>query len=203
MSYAAINAAEQELGKNNINVQLSLNYLLKCYEEEFNENICKGVAMTDLADFLSTRGLITEEDADRLGEKMCDDQTSIRYLFDIHRPEAPNRGGLMNVITDGHPTISLMSLNILPLRYASNMTVSDYPFKSTYNQPSVYGLITGYSEEGEDHWWMVDIAITPCEHQQIKLPMRDNDVTANFAGIAAYAFSIELHEILIGGMREL
>ena len=192
---ATISAAEysiqQTFGKS---TSLSTEYLITCYNKEMGEDSCNGVSMSDLSDFLSDRGLMTEDDVNRIGrENMCDEEyASITYHFESEKIEAPNRGGLMNLVASGNPTLTLMSLNLLHLRYAANMNENDYPFTGLTSQPSVYGIVTGYdkgSEESEG-WWMIDVAVTPCEHQTIKLPMKEDENNANFAGIAAYAFSI-------------
>lgn len=202
---ATIAAAEKVLADRGTPMNLSIEYLLDCFKEETNEDICDGVLMPDLADFLATRGLMSEMEAARLGANKCSDESAHVFLFTATKVEAPNRGGLMNLVGSGDPTLSLMSLNLLRLRYTDNMTKdSEIPFTGSYGNPAVYGVVTGYGLDAESEmnvesndvvgWWMVDIAVTPFEHQQIKLPMRANDTNANYAGIAAYAFSVAYAE---------
>ena len=203
---ATIAAAEKVLADRGTPVELSLEYLLDCFEEDIEEDmkedICEGVSMADLSSFLS-RGLMSEVEAKRLGDKKCTDESAHVFSFESTRVEAPNRGGLMDLVASGEPTLSLMSLNLLRLRYTDNMTKdSEIPYSGSYGRPSVYGVVTGYGldEEMENRddldsndvvgWWMIDLAVTPFEHQQIKLPMRANETNANFGGIAAYAFAI-------------
>ena len=198
---AAISAAEYSIQQHmGISTSLSMEYLLTCYKKDTGDDGCNGVSMSDLSDFLYNRGLMTEEDVNRIGkEKMCEEANSSKtYHFESEKISAPNRGGLMNLVASGNPTLTLMSLNLLHLRYTASMNETDYPFTGLTNQPSVYGIVIGYDkgsekeeaeEEGEG-WWMVDVAVTPCEHQIVKLPMKEDENNANFAGIAAYAFSI-------------
>ena len=200
---ATIAAAEKVLADRGTPVELSLEYLLDCYEEEMGESYCDGVSMADLSTFLSDRGLMSEVEAKRLGDRKCTDEFAHVFFFGSTRVEAPNRGGLMNLVASGEPTLSLMSLNLLRLRYTDNMDKdSEIPFTGSYGNPSVYGVVTGYGLDEEMAsrtdldskdvvgWWMIDLAVTPFEHQQIKLPMRASETNANFGGIAAYAISI-------------
>ena len=189
---ATIAAAEQALRNEGITDPLSLEYLLSCYEEEMEEDICSGVLMTDLQYFIANNGLISESEALRLKDSnMCTDPSAVKYKFTTHRPTSANRGGLMNLIAESNPTIALMSLNLNRLRFTASMTEEDRPYEGAYHDPSIYGVVTGYNETAAESWWMVDMAVTPFEHQLIKLPMRDNETNANYAGIAAYAFSIQ------------
>ena len=200
---ATIAAAEKVLADRGTPVELSLEYLLDCYEDEMKESYCDGVSMADLSSFLSTRGLMSEVEAKRLGENKCTDESTHVFFFESTRVEAPNRGGLMDLVASEKPTLSLMSLNLLRLRYTDNMNKdSEIPYSGSYGRPSVYGVVTGYGldEEMDNRddldsndvvgWWMIDIAVTPFEHQQVKLPMRANETNANYGGIAAYAISI-------------
>lgn len=189
---ATIAAAEQALLNEGIHDPLSLEYLLQCYVEEMEEDICSGVLMTDLQYFISKNGLISESEALRLKDSnMCTDPSAVSYKFTTRRPTSANRGGLMNLIAESNPTIALMSLDLKRLRYTASMNEANRPYEGAYHDPSIYGVLTGYNETFSDSWWMVDMAVTPFEHQLVKLPMRDNETNANYAGIAAYAFSIQ------------
>ena len=122
---ATIAAAEKVLADRGTPVELSLEYLLDCYEDEMKESYCDGVSMADLSSFLSTRGLMSEVEAKRLGENKCTDESTHVFFFESTRVEAPNRGGLMDLVASEKPTLSLMSLNLLRLRYTDNMNKTE------------------------------------------------------------------------------
>ena len=97
----------------------------------------------------------------------------------------------MNLVSSGAPTLSLMALNLLRLRYADSMNTTSIPFNGQSSQPSVYGVVTGYYDDVFDGYWMVDIGVTPCEHLEVKLPMKNDETGANYGGIAGYAFGLK------------
>ena len=188
---ATIAAAELALHRRGIEEKLSLEYLLECFEGEIEEDSCEGVSMSDLQEFLMTVGLMSEKEVNRVGEEMCSSLSASRFVFEIEKPEALNRGGLMNLVSSGAPTLSLMALNLLRLRYADSMNTTSIPFNGQSSQPSVYGVVTGYYDDVFDGYWMVDIGVTPCEHLEVKLPMKNDETGANYGGIAGYAFGLK------------
>ena len=188
---AAIGAAEIALHNQGIDEKLSLEYLLTCFEKEMGEDTCDGVWMKDLQEFLQTVGLMSEKEVSRVGNKMCSSTTAKRYVFNIVKPQGWNRGGLMNLVSSGAATISLMALNLLRVRYTDSMNQTDIWFNGQYSQPSVYGVVTGYDDDQKDGYWMVDLAITPCEHIELKLPVLNDETGGNYAGVAGYAFGLK------------
>ena len=188
---ATISAAEIALHNQGIDEKLSLEYLLTCYEQEMGEDTCDGVWMRDLREFVQTTGLMSEEEAKRLGDNMCSSTYAKRYHFEVVKPEGWNRGGLMNLVSSGAATISLMALNLLRVRYTNTMNKTDEWFNGKYSQPSVYGVVTGYDDDHENGYWLVDLAITPCEHLELKLPVLDEETGGNYAGVAGYAFGLK------------
>ena len=187
---ATIAAAEFALYQRGIEEKLSLEYLLECFKDDQREDTCEGVSMPDLQGFLSTVGLMSEQEAIRLGQEMCTSVSAFRYVFEIEKPEGLNRGGLMNLVNSGVPTLSLLGLDLMRIRYTDSMNTTSFPFIGQTSYPSVYGVVTGYDDDLMDGYWMVDIGVTPCEHLELKLPMKNDETGANYGGIAGYAFGL-------------
>ena len=103
--------------------------------------------------------------------------------------EGRNKGGLMNLVSEGYPTLSLIALSINNLRFVPPQ--SNQHFIGVLNEPSVMGVVKGYDSQSQHPYWLVDVSIIPCEPIQLRLPMTSSETNANYGGIAGYAFGIE------------
>ena len=187
---AIIMAAEASLRENSIEEKLSLKYILKCLPEYHDENP-NDVSPTDIIRFVSSNGLISEKDASLLDdEKLCSDEISTKYLFEINQNIVPNKSGLKNLTAEGNPVIVLMALDLLRLRTANNVT-GNYTYTGATNNPSLYGIMLGYDEEK----WDITFNVVPCENIVLQLPVTESETNANYAGIAGYSFSMKYREM--------
>ena len=187
---AIIMAAEASLRENSIEEKLSLKYVLKCLPEYHDENP-NDVSPTDIIRFVSSNGLISEKDASLVeDEKLCSDEISTNYLFEVNQNIVPNKSGLKNLTAEGNPVIVLMALDLLRLRTANNVT-GNYTYTGATNNPSLYGVMLGYDEEK----WDITFNVVPCENIVLQLPITESETNANYAGIAGYSFSMKYREM--------
>ena len=184
---ATIAAAEHVLRKANIEDNLSLDYILKCLPEYAELGASREVAPRDIIEFISMKGLMNEEDAEgHTEETLCTfNEGETVYRFTTGFPEAINQSGLKNLSCSGYPIVTLMALDLVRFRTVRNMTNEDV-YRGAYNEPTVYGMLQGYTE----NTWSVDLYVVPCERVHLSLPLLDSKKNP-YAGIAAYAFSIE------------
>ncbi|OAO14087.1 hypothetical protein AV274_4265 [Blastocystis sp. ATCC 50177/Nand II] len=215
-----VNAGERALAMIGGSEKLSAAFVKKCYAEG---DACNGLGMAEIAEGLKKIGLVSEREANRVLEErgdLCSIPQSKRFTFKVLKAEGPNRGGLMNLIGEGNPVLTLLSINLNRLRFVKDMREEDVTLNGTVYEPSLYGLVTGYVKTTEevDGYWVVegtpspcesvnvkvpmrdnetnsDYAGTPspCESVNVKVPMRDNETNSDYAGIAGYAFAIEFN----------
>ena len=190
-----VNAGERALAMIGGSEKLSAAFVKKCYAEG---DACNGLGMADIAEGLKKIGLVTEREANRVleeGGNLCSIPQSKRFSFKVLKAEGPNRGGLMNLIGEGNPVLTLLSINLNRLRFVKDMREEDVTLSGTVYEPSLYGLVTGYVKTTEevDGYWVVEGTPSPCESVNVKVPMRDNETNSDYAGIAGYAFAIEFN----------
>ena len=179
---AAAEAALHAAGREDL---LSVSFLLKCLPELY-EIRPNDVSSNDIIQFVKEYGLMSLSMAIHLKEEELCTSSVFTYKFDFSRPEVPNKSGLMNLVAEGDPVVVLMALDLLRLSAVTNVD-GDQIFTGATNQPSVYGVLYGYDPKK----WMVSINVVPCENIHINLPVKESETNANYAGIAAYAFSIK------------
>ncbi|KAK8816072.1 hypothetical protein WA556_001018, partial [Blastocystis sp. ATCC 50177/Nand II] len=190
-----VNAGERALAMIGGSEKLSAAFVKKCYAEG---DACNGLGMADIAEDLKKIGLVSETEANRVLEErgnLCSIPQSKRFTFKVLKAEGPNRGGLMNLIGEGNPVLTLLSINLNRLRFVKDMREEDVTLSGTVYEPSLYGLVTGYVKTTEevDGYWVVEGTPSPCESVNVKVPMRDNETNSDYAGIAGYAFAIEFN----------
>ena len=141
--------------------------------------------------FLSDVGLITEQEYQSVSShaNLCHIRFNHMYRFNMIGMEGRNKGGLMNLVSEGYPTLSLIALSINNLRFVPPQ--SNQHFIGVLNEPSVMGVVKGYDSQSQHPYWLVDVSIIPCEPIQLRLPMTSSETNANYGGIAGYAFGIE------------
>ena len=192
-----VNAGERALALKGIDEKLSAEFVRKCYTKR---DICRGLTMNEIYVNLNRIGLVSESRVASETGDICAIPKSERYHFSTFRPEGPNRGGLMNLVKEGSPVLSLLSIDLLRLRYVKDMRDEgeDVTLSGTVYQPSFYAIVTGYKKttSEEDGYWIVEGNVSPCEGVNLRLPMRDSETNSNYAGIAGYAFAIEFTEPL-------
>lgn len=129
---------------------------------------------------------MTEEDANLLdSDNLCTDNAFPKYHFQVTQIDVPNKSGLMNLVAEGNPVVSLLALDLFRLRVTNHVT-GDYIYTGAAYEPTLYGVIQGYDTDK----WIVTFNVVPCENIVLQLPVTENDTNANYAGIAGYAFSI-------------
>ena len=190
-----VNAGERALAMIGGSEKLSAAFVKKCYAEG---DACNGLGMADIAEGLKKIGLVSEREANRVleeGGDLCSIPQSKHFTFKVLKAEGPNRGGLMNLIGEGNPVLTLLSINLNRLRFVKDMREEDVTLSGTVYEPSLYGLVTGYVKTTEevDGYWVVEGTPSPCESVNVKVPMRDNETNSDYAGIAGYAFAIEFN----------
>ena len=190
-----VNAGERALAMIGGSEKLSAAFVKKCYTRG---DACNGLGMADIAEGLKKIGLVSEREANRVLEErgdLCSIPQSKHFTFKVLKAEGPNRGGLMNLIGEGNPVLTLLSINLNRLRFVKDMREEDVTLSGTVYEPSLYGLVTGYVKTTEevDGYWVVEGTPSPCESVNVKVPMRDNETNSDYAGIAGYAFAIEFN----------
>ena len=109
--------------------------------------------MSTIVRNLKDIGLVSESDADNAvaaGEDLCSIPQSKRLRFDVEKAEGPNRGALLNLIAEGNPVLTLLSMDMKQLRFVKDMREEDVALRATVYQPSLYGLVTGYVKTTEE-----------------------------------------------------
>ncbi|KAK8830747.1 hypothetical protein WA577_004474, partial [Blastocystis sp. JDR] len=190
-----VNAGERALAMIGGSEKLSASFVMECYAKG---DACRGLGMAEIAEGLKKIGLVTEREANRVleeGGDLCSIPQSKHFTFKVLKAEGPNRGGLMNLIGEGNPVLTLLSINLNRLRFVKDMREEDVTLSGTVYEPSLYGLVTGYVKTTEevDGYWVVEGTPSPCESVNVKVPMRDNETNSDYAGIAGYAFAIEFN----------
>ena len=133
---------------------------------------------------------MTEADANLLDSSdLCTNDVLPKYHFQVTQIDVPNKSGLMNLVVEGNPVVSLLALDLFRLRVTNHVT-GDYIYTGAAYNPTLYGVIKGYDKEK----WIVTFNVVPCENIVLQLPVTDNDTNANYAGIAGYAFSMSYTE---------
>ena len=133
---------------------------------------------------------MTEDDANLLdSDNLCTDDVFPKYHFQVAQIDAPNKGGLMNLVAEGNPVVTLLALDLFRLRVTNDVT-GDYIYTGAAYEPTLYGVIQGYDADK----WIVTFNVVPCENIVLQLPVTESDTNANYAGIAGYAFSIAYKE---------
>ena len=182
---ALILAAEAALKKEGYDEKFSFHYVAKCLPES-QEVDFQDVSPSDMIEFITEKGLMSETVASLLSEDELCSVTTPKFYFDVLRNDIPNKSGLMNFVAEGDPVIVLMALDLIRLKTVNDVT-GDAIYTGATDQPSLYGVMKGYDEKK----WTVMFNVVPCENIEMNLPVVDNDTNANYAGIAGYAFSLK------------
>ena len=187
---AVITAAESAyLKKEGSSIKFSLKHLLTCLplSSELEPN---NLTNYDIYRFITESGLMKEDDANLLdSDNLCTDDVFPKYHFQVTQIDVPNKGGLMNMVAEGNPVVTLLALDLLRLRVTNDVT-GDYIYTGATYDPTLYGVIQGYDADK----WIVTFNVVPCENIVLQLPVTESDTNANYAGIAGYAFSIAYKE---------
>ena len=184
---AAIKAAEAAL---NYKVKLSEEQLFTCLPKDLGfADGCEGIHPKKVMDYLNEEGLVEKNDF-----KGCDKLDGRKkYRFTPNSPEVPTAGGLMNLLAnDKKPVFVMMAIDIKKLVYVKDMSNVKDSVKCGGYQPSLYGVLTGYKyySNTQSGWWEVVTHVIPGEEIVIKIPITSNMQNGNYAGIAAYAFTL-------------
>ena len=187
---AIITAAESAYFKEGRkNIKFSLKHLLTCLPLSSGLEPNK-LTNSDIYRFITDTGLMREDDANLLdSDNLCTDDVFPKYHFQVTQIDAPNKGGLMNLVAEGNPVVTLLALDLLRLRVTNDVT-GDYIYTGAAYEPTLYGVIQGYDADK----WIVTFNVVPCENIVLQLPVTESDTNANYAGIAGYAFSIAYKE---------
>ena len=187
---AIITAAESAYFKEGRkNIKFSLKHLLTCLPLSSGLEPNK-LTNSDIYRFITDTGLMTEDDANLLdSDNLCTDDVFTKYHFQVTQIDVPNKGGLMNMVAEGNPVVTLLALDLLRLRVTNDVT-GDYIYTGATYDPTLYGVIQGYDADK----WIVTFNVVPCENIVLQLPVTESDTNANYAGIAGYAFSIAYTE---------
>ena len=182
-------AAEAAMLRHNQTVHFSFDFIKEC--APIDDDGCNGMHPKDIQHFLSDVGLITEQEYQSVSShaNLCHIRFNHMYRFNMIGMEGRNKGGLMNLVSEGYPTLSLIALSINNLRFVPPQ--SNQHFIGVLNEPSVMGVVKGYDSQSQHPYWLVDVSIIPCEPIQLRLPMTSSETNANYGGIAGYAFGIE------------
>ena len=176
--------------------QLSVEQLLQCLPQSENIDGCKGVHPKTIAVYLMEVGLVEEGNF-----TVCEKIYSVpRYRFTAVYPESPNAGGLMNLIAEGTPVFTMVSLDLTKLRFIKDMSNIETPYKCSDYQPSMYGIVSGYKYDQdfiEDSYWEVVSSLVGCEEMMVRLPMTANMTNGNYGGIAAYAMTFNNVDVVL------
>ena len=190
---AVITAAETSLRQAGIQEELSLPYLEKCLAENMEiEN--RNVTDVTIQQFLQIYGLMTKDVYNYIDKDIMCKENSANYIFTGDSLNDINKSGLMNMIHQGNPVISLMALNLVALKTVREDV--EHNFRGTAYNPSVYGVVYGYSM---NNFWSVSMHIVPCENVRLHLPMTESETDANYAGIAGFAFSVKVNNACPSG----
>ena len=187
---AVITAAESAYSqKEGSSIKFSLKHLLTCLPLSSGLEPNK-LTNYDIYRFITETGLMKEDDANLLdSDNLCTYDVFTKYHFQVTQIDVPNKGGLMNMVAEGNPVVTLLALDLLRLRVTNDVT-GDYIYTGATYDPTLYGVIQGYDADK----WIVTFNVVPCENIVLQLPVTESDTNANYAGIAGYAFSIAYKE---------
>ena len=188
---AVIKAAEAAA---DYSVELSEEQLFTCLPKDLGfADGCNGIHPNKVMDYLLEEGLVEKNDF-----KGCDKLNGlIKYHFVANTPEVPTAGGLMNLLAkENKPAFVMMAIDIKKLAFVKDMSNVKDSVKCAGYQPSLYGVVTGYKyyDNSKSGWWEVVTHIVPDEEVTVKIPITSNMANANYAGIAAYAFTLSMKE---------
>ena len=189
-----IKAAEQALKNKGIDETLSWRHFYECIFSDDTDNSYKkeGVLPKDIIEFIREKGLVAERDVMSDGID-CSKEYEHTYLFNVRETEGPNKYSLMNLVHSENPTMVLMAIDLHKIKFVADMREDEYPIRCSYDEPTLYGIVTAYQNtenENKEGYWMVETNVVPGENVALRLPLVANGTNANYAGIAAYAFSI-------------
>lgn len=189
---AAVEIAEFAL---NNEIQLSVDQLLHCLPKDEDINGCQGVHPKTLSFYLYEVGLVKKEDFTNCASL----ENQKRYRFKTIYPEAATGGGLMNLVASNKPVFVLVALDLVKLRFVKDMSQWPAPLKCGGYEPSIYGIVSGYKYDEdniENSYWEMSSHLVGCEEITLRLPLTANLTNANYAGIAAYSFTLKLAEVV-------
>ena len=189
-----IKAAEQALKNKGIDETLSWRHFYECIFSDDTDNSYKkeGVLPKDIIEFIREKGLVAERDVMSDGID-CSKEYEHTYLFNVQETEGPNKYSLMNLVHSENPTMVLMAIDLHKIKFVADMREDEYPIRCSHDEPTLYGIVTAYQnteDENKEGYWMVETNVVPGENVALRLPLVANGTNANYAGIAAYAFSV-------------
>ena len=96
----------------------------------------------------------------------------------------------------------MMAIDLEKLMFVKDMSNVKDSVKCAGYQPSLYGVLTGYKyySNTQSGWWEVVTNVIPGEEIVMKIPITSNMKNGNYAGIAAYAFT--LSEVMLPNYGE-
>ena len=169
---------------------LSVDQLIQCLPIEYGlDSECSGIEPKLLISYLNEVGLVRKSDFS--GCESIEDK--LRFTFTATHPEVPNASGLMNLVAEGKPVFVMLALNLLKLRFVKDNREYE-PFQGAAYQPSVYGIVSGYNTKEDSPYWEIVSRILPVEEITVRIPITANETNANYAGIAGYAFSLNVSD---------
>lgn len=199
----AIKVAEYDLrqkGYTGDEAKLSAKYLFQCMSKEYGgeeDDGCNGYTNNEIYSFIEDHGLMTEKQAENMDVNLCDptynpDELGM-YKFEVVKLlPCANKYTLMRELSQGRPMSVLLALDGNRARHLHDISAEeDAAYTGATDDPTTWGIVTGYKKPAEDQEegvWNVQTDFSLKETVKFKLPMRNNDTNANYAGIAAYAF---------------
>ena len=179
----------------------SVRYLYQCMTAEYGgegDDGCNGFINNDIYSFIEDHGLMTEEKANELieeGKNLCDPENEADNIkFHADKLTCSNKYTLMKELSDEKPMVVLLALDGNRARHIRDISAEDdAPYTGAYDQPTTWAIVTGYKqgEDGQEGTWSIQADFRVDETVKFKLPMRNNDTNANYAGIAAFAYYME------------
>ena len=165
----------------------SVEQLLQCLPIEFDiDDVCSGVEPKTIISYLNEIGLVQKKHF--IGCDAIKDQITIKFESKI--PVVPNKSGLMQLVVEQKPVFVMLALNLPKLRFTRDEIVSEEPMRAGHDQPTMYGIVSGYQADGDYPYWEIVSHLVPTEEIRVRIPMTVNETNANYGGIAGFAFTL-------------
>ena len=191
----AIRAADFAYEQKGYKEKFSVRYLYQCMTAEYggeSDDGCNGFTNNEIYAFIEYHGLMMEKDAQDLDDLCSPDNEKNNIKFAVQRLTCSNKYTLMDALSQNHAMVVLLALDDNRARHIRDISAEeDAPYTGASDQPSTWAITTGYKLDGEEGTWSLQSDFALDETVKFKLPIRNNDTNANYAGIAAFAYYLE------------
>ena len=191
----AIRAADFAYEQKGYKEKFSVRYLYQCMTAEYggeSDDGCNGFTNNEIYAFIEYHGLMMEKDAQDLDDLCSSDNEKNNIKFAVQRLTCSNKYTLMDALSQNHAMVVLLALDDNRARHIRDISAEeDAPYTGASDQPSTWAITTGYKLDGEEGTWSLQSDFALDETVKFKLPIRNNDTNANYAGIAAFAYYLE------------